>query len=363
MANAQDANIALEGRLTAYTTGRVWRAAMDTLAAHPDRAIRVDANRLEYADEAGLALLYALRHSPRAAGAEVQFEGLSAGLEALLARFDPGLLCSAAPAQRYRGLTGLGHSADAWLGELGNSIVFIGRCARSLGRAALRPGSVRWREVLAVATEAGANAVPIVCLIGFLMGVIIAFQTSLVAQQFGAVIFVVNGVAVATLRELGPLMTAIVFAGRSGAAFAAQLGTQKVNEELNAITTFGLDPIDFLVQPRLIASVFMVPLLAMLANLMGLIGGALVMRNFDINLLQFYNQMKGAVDSGDLLLGLVKAAVFGGVVAAVGCERGLGTGAGAAAVGVSTTKAVVASIVWIVVIDGAFAVLLSRLNI
>ena len=363
MANTQDASIALEGRLTAYTTGRAWRAAMATLAAHPDSAVRVDANKLEFADETGLALLYALRNSPRPAGAEVHFEGLSASLEALLARFDPNLLAATAPAQRYRGLMGLGRSADTWLGEFGNSIVFIGHCARSLGRAARHPRSVRWREVLAVATEAGANAVPIVCLIGFLMGVIIAFQTSLVAQQFGAVIFVVNGVAVATLRELGPLMTAIVFAGRSGAAFAAQLGTQKVNEELNAITTFGLDPIDFLVQPRLIASVVMVPLLAVLADLMGLIGGALVMRNFDINLLQFYNQMKGAVDSGDLLLGLFKAAVFGMVVAAVGCERGLDTGAGAAAVGVSTTKAVVASIVWIVALDGAFAVLVSRLNI
>ena len=152
---------------------------------------------------------------------------------------------------------------------------FLQACAAAAGGALTRRGTVRWGEVLDVATEAGANAVPIVLLIGFLMGVIIAFEIGLVAQQFGAVIFVVNGVGVAMLRELGPLMTAIVFAGRTGAAFAAQIGTQKVNEEINAITTFGLSPVQFLVLPRLIAATLMVPLLSVLADIIGVFGGAL----------------------------------------------------------------------------------------
>ena len=236
---------------------------------------------------------------------------------------------------------------------------FLGACAAAALLAMRRRGVVRWGETLTVATEAGANAVPIVLLIGFLMGVIIAFEIGLVAQQFGAVIFVVDGVGVAMLRELGPLMTAIVFAGRTGAAFAAQIGTQKVNEEVNAILTFGLDPIHFLVLPRLLAAVLVVPLLTVFADVVGLFGGALVLVRFDIGFLQFYNHLLGAVGMNDLLVGLMKAAVFGLAIAAIGCERGLSTGAGATSVGLSATSAVVTSIVWIVVLDGLFTVLLA----
>jgi phospholipid/cholesterol/gamma-HCH transport system permease protein len=164
---------------------------------------------------------------------------------------------------------------------------------------------------------------------------------------------------VAMLRELGALMTAIVIAGRTGAAFAAQIGTQKVNEELNAICTFGLDPIEFLVLPRIMAALLVVPLLAVLADIVGLIGGALVMTTFNVSFLQFYTRLIAAVTVGDFTLGIVKAAVFGITIATVGCHRGLTTGAGATSVGLSATSAVVTSIVLIVVIDGFFAVLTS----
>jgi phospholipid/cholesterol/gamma-HCH transport system permease protein len=216
-----------------------------------------------------------------------------------------------------------------------------------------------WHDVLDVATETGANAVPIVLLMGLLMGVIIAFEVGLVARQFGAVIFVVNGVGIAVLRELGALMTAIVLAGRTGAAFAAQIGTQKVNEELNAISTFGIDPIEFLVLPRILAAVLVVPLLTVLADAVGLFGGALVMSSFDVDFLEFHTRLLGVVTAGDLALGIVKAAVFGLTIAIVGCHRGFETGAGATSVGLSATRAVVTSIVLIVVIDGLFAVFTS----
>jgi phospholipid/cholesterol/gamma-HCH transport system permease protein len=236
---------------------------------------------------------------------------------------------------------------------------FLGDCAAAFRVALTQRGSVKWGDVLDVATEAGANAVPIILLTGFLMGVIIAFEIGLVAQKFGAVIFVVNGVGIAILRELGALMTAIVFAGRTGAAFAAQIGTQKVNEEVNAIATFGLNPIQFLVLPRLLAAMLVMPLLAVLADIVGIFGGALVMGSFDISFVQFYTQLLGAVTAGDFVLGIVKAAVFGLTVAAVGCHRGLTTGAGAVSVGLSATGTVVTSIVLIVVLDGLFAVLTS----
>ena len=236
---------------------------------------------------------------------------------------------------------------------------FLRACAGALREALTRRGAVDWSDVFDIATEAGANAVPIVLLTGFLMGVIIAFEIGLVARNFGAVIFVVDGVGIAMLRELGVLMTAIVFAGRTGAAFAAQIGTQKVNEEVNAITTFGLDPVHFLVLPRLLAAVLVLPLLTVLADLIGLFGGALVMATFHVGFLQFYNQLLGAITAGDFMLGIVKAAVLGLMIAAVGCHRGLTTGAGATSVGLSATRAVVTSIVLIVVIDGLFAVLTS----
>ncbi|MEG1832439.1 MAG: ABC transporter permease [Burkholderiaceae bacterium] len=355
--------ITLPPSLTAQTTTNAWNSAMVVLGAHPAEPVTVDASALNDADETGLSLLFTLTHSPRTAGAEIRFEALAPRFVQLIDHFDPQLITPPAASAPLGFVASLGQSVSQELSQLAAGTTFIGRCVASMARGLRQPRSLRAREILAVATEAGANAVPIVCLIGFLMGVIIAFQSALVAQQFGAVIYVVNGVGVAMLRELGPLMTAVVFAGRTGAAFAARLGTQKVNEEINALTTFGLDPIDFLVRPRLIAALLVVPLLAVLADLIGVLGGALVMLSFDISFAQFYSQLIRAIDLGDFLIGLVKAAVFGVVVATIGCEQGLGTGAGASAVGTSTTRAVVAGIVWIVVIDGVFAVLLSRWNL
>jgi phospholipid/cholesterol/gamma-HCH transport system permease protein len=353
--------ITLEGRITAYTVAPIWHAALETLSLNPDQPIRVEAAELEYVDNAGIALLFDLRRRERPQGAELHIENLAPNLAALVDGYDPADF-----AQSYRrpasvGIAEqLGRATAAVVADVKDTIAFLGECTAAMVHALRHFRVIRWSEVVAVATEAGANAVPIVLLIGFLMGVIIAFQTALVAEEFGAVIFVVNGVGIAMLRELGPLMTAIVFAGRTGAAFAAQIGTQKVNEEVNAITTFGLDPVKFLVLPRLLAAALAMPLLVVLADIIGVFGGALVMLGFDIGFLQYYYQLVGAVHASDLILGLVKAFVFGLVIAAIGCHRGLATGAGAAAVGRSATSTVVTSIVWIVVLDGLFAVLLSR---
>ena len=361
-ANAgESATIILESRITAYTVAPIWRAALETLNRNPDHPIRVDAARLEYVDDTGIALLFDLRRRERTPGAEVRIENLAPNLAALVDGYNPADFAQTYGKPAAVGITEhLGRATAGAIADVKDIIVFLGECTAAIGQATRRFDVIRWREVVAVATEAGANAVPIVLLIGFLMGVIIAFQAALVAQGFGAVIFVVNGVGVGMLRELGPLMTAIVFAGRTGAAFAAQIGTQKVNEEVNAIITFGLDPVRFVVLPRLLAAALAMPLLAVLADSMGVFGGALVMLAYDIGFVQYYNQLVGAIDATDFIIGVVKAIVFGLVIAAIGCERGLATGAGAAAVGRSATSTVVTSIVWIVVLDGLFAVLLSR---
>jgi len=356
--------ITLEGRITAYTAAPIWRTALDTLSRNPDRRIVVDAARLEYIDAAGIALLFDLRRCERPPGARIEIRNLAPNLAALVEGYDPRDFAQAVRRPASVSIVEqIGRATARQMLDVTTIIGFLGECAAAVGQVLARRAAVRWGEVVAIATEAGANAVPIVLLIGFLMGVIIAFEIGLVAQQFGAVIFVVNGVGVAMLRELGPLMTAIVFAGRTGAAFAAQIGTQKVNEEVNAIVTFGLDPVPFLVLPRLLAAALVMPLLCVLADVIGLFGGALVMLDFDIGFVQFYNQLLGAVHAADFVVGIVKATVFGLAIAAIGCQRGLATGAGATSVGLSVTSAVVTSIVWIVVLDGLFTVVLSRLEL
>jgi phospholipid/cholesterol/gamma-HCH transport system permease protein len=363
MSDATSATIRLERSLDVHSVGPWWRREMAPLLADPARRVVVDASAVDRADDAGVALLFTLARLRPAAGAQVVVDGLSPRLAALVDRFDPKDFAPRALARPPGAVASVGIAAAAVAGDARSLVVFLGQAVAALSAAVVRPHSVRWREVWDVAREAGANAVPITLLIGFLMGVIIAFQTAVVAQQFGAVIFVVNGVGIAMLRELGPLMTAIVFAGRTGAAFAAEIGTQKVNEELDALVTFGLDPVRFLVLPRLLASLLVVPLLAALAMLIGLVGGALVMLKFDVSFLQYYSQLRGAVGLSDLLVGLAKAAVFGLVVAGIGCQRGLATGLGAASVGRSATRAVVTGIVLIVVIDGVFAVVTDRLGV
>jgi len=347
----------LEGRITAFTAPPIWRSATETLAKNPNSPVVVDASRLEFVDDVGIALLFDLVRQERSPEARIDIQGLAPKFAGLVSGYDPKAFVLDPKTRKREGLfEQVGRATAQELANAESMFGFLRACAGEFRSVLQRRSRLNWGDVLDIATEAGANAVPIVLLVGFLMGVIIAFEIGLVAQAFGAVIFVVDGVGVAMLRELGPLMTAIVFAGRTGAAFAAQIGTQKVNEEVNAISTFGLSPIAFLVLPRLIAASLVMPLLAVLADVVGIFGGALVMVGFGVGFSQFYNHLLGAISVGDFVIGIVKAAAYGSAIAAVGCERGLSTGAGAISVGLSTTSAVVTSIVLIVVIDGLFTI-------
>ncbi len=348
----------LEGRITAESASPIWRSALETLDRNPQSRIVIDASRVEYVDIVGLALLFDLKRRRRAPGAEVEVHALAPAFASLIDR--PGVLGLEPLRDRLPmgALERVGRATAQQLDDLRSLVQFCRACLRSLLRARSQR-VIRLADILEVATENGTKAVPIVLLVGFLIGVIAAFELGLVARQLGATIFVVNGVGVAILRELGALVTAIVVAGRTGAAFAAQLGAQKVNEEIDALSTFGIDPIEFLVVPRLIATTLMLPLLTVLADVIGILGGALVLSRFDITLLQFYTQLLTVVAPPDFVLGLVKAALFGWTIALIGCHRGLTTGAGAIAVGQSATHAVVTSIVMIIVIDGIVAALTS----
>jgi phospholipid/cholesterol/gamma-HCH transport system permease protein len=296
---------------------------------------------------------------------EVEIENLKPSFDALLKQFDPARLRQDLDPEPRRGssIEEIGAIASDLARDTRDQIAFIGETMAALVDAARHPRSVRWKDVWRICERVGADALPIVALISFLVGVILAFQSAIPMKRFGAEIFVADLIGLAMLRELAPLMTAILLAGRSGAAFAAEIGTMKVNEEVNALTTMGLDPVRFLVTTRIIAALLMTPLLTLFADLVSLIGGALTMQSFNIPFVTFRHEVESIVDFSDFMAGFVKSFVFAVVIAGVGCLRGLQTAAGASAVGDSATRAVVSGIILLVIVDGIFAVLYYFLDI
>jgi phospholipid/cholesterol/gamma-HCH transport system permease protein len=354
---------AIEGRLDATHTGKIWRKA--SALVDNARNVVVDASGVDYCDASGIALLVSLRNRVESASGSFTLRGLRPEFQQLFEAWDPGTapLTSPAASRSTNMAEEIGGLAVDLAADLRTLISFTGELAAALAWAALHPRSVRWRDVIHYAEAAGVNALPIVALIAFIMGLIMAFQAAIPLRWYGADLFVANLVALATLRELGPLMTAVMLAGRSGSAFAAELGTMKVREEIDALKTMGLDPVRFLVVTRVIAAVVMTPLLTIFADLLGVMGGSVVMVSFGFPLITYFRQVQFAVGYGDLLGGLVKAFVFGILVAAIGCLRGLQTESGPSAVGISTTTAVVSGIVLIVIADGVFSIIYYALGV
>ena len=241
---------------------------------------------------------------------------------------------------------------------------FIGGVALTSIKFLRGKASFRRIDLLLLIEECGAQSLPIITLISILVGLILAFVGAVQLKLFGAQIYVANLVAIAMAREMGALMTGIIMAGRTGAAFAAQLGTMQVNEEIDALTTLGISPMEFLVLPRLLAMVLMIPLLCLYADFMGILGGAIVgVGMLDIPLVQYFTQTQEALDLTNISLGILKGMIFGIIVAMSGCMRGLQSGRSASAVGEAATSAVVTAIVGIVVTDGIIAVLSDVLGI
>ena len=251
----------------------------------------------------------------------------------------------------------------AWEESL-NLFTFLGEVLIALGRLFRGKAQFRLPDLLLVIQQTGPGALGIVALINFLVGLILAFVGATTLSQFGATIFVADTVAIGTVREMGAIMTAVILCGRTGAAFAAQLGTMKVNEEIAALRTFGISPVEFLVLPRIIALVLMMPLLVVFADLISILGGLLVSSSvMDVSSTVYIGRTIQAIRLKSFLLGVFKGGVFGFLVAYTGCLRGIQCGSNAAAVGEATTRAVVAGITSIIVFDGVFAVLCNALKI
>jgi phospholipid/cholesterol/gamma-HCH transport system permease protein len=258
----------------------------------------------------------------------------------------------------------LGRGAQAHFQRARDISTFAGEIVVGVGHLLSRPSRFRWGDCLEVMQQTGARALPIVGLISFLVGVIMAFQAAIQLRQFGAEVFVANLVGLAVVREMGPMMAAVVLCGRTGAAFAAQIGTMRVNEEIDALKTLGASPIDFLVMPRMAALFVMMPLLVIYANFLGILGGLFIaVTTMDMTVATYFAQTREAIGLMDVYTGLIKAVAFGVLIAFSGCLRGLQCKRSSAGVGAAATSAVVTGILLVIVADALFAVIFDRLGL
>jgi phospholipid/cholesterol/gamma-HCH transport system permease protein len=353
----------MSGRLDAAARASAWRRAFELSAEASGSALVVDATGLEWCDAGGAVLLAELERRQAAAGGTFAIEGLRPELVELLDLVRPKDEPASTPAPRDRFFERLGRGAVAFAASLRKNTIFVGHVTVAVVQALRHPRTLRMSDVFRVAEAVGIGAVPIVALVGSLLGLILAFQSVISMKRFGAEIYMADLLSISMVRELGPLMGAILLAARSGSAFAAEIGTMKVSEEVDALTTMGLEPVRFLIVPRVIAALGMTPVVALLTTLFGLLGGMLVWLSIGYPVITFVNRAASATTMVDLFGGLAKAFIFGVIVAAVGCLRGLETGKGAGAVGESTTSSVVTCIVLIGVADGIFAVMFYILGI
>ncbi len=261
-------------------------------------------------------------------------------------------------------LTRAGQAAEYSWRYINRTLAFTGEIALAYLRLFTGRTRFPWRDFWVLLQNCGSSALGIVSLISILVGLIMAFVGAVQLRMFGAQIYVANLVGLAMAREMAAMMTAVIMAGRTGAAFAAQLGTMQVNEEIDALVTMGISPVDYLVVPRTLALVVMMPLLCLYANLMGILGGVIVGTGLlDLPLKQFLVQLQSAVALSDFLVGIVKSAIFGVIVAMAGCLRGMQCGRSAMAVGEAATSAVVTAIVHIIVADAVITVICDIIGV
>jgi phospholipid/cholesterol/gamma-HCH transport system permease protein len=331
--------------------------------------IAIDASKLSRLDSAGAWLLLRTRRAVEAAGGKVSSFNLPKLYEPLLESLDQHQKSEAPKSRIPKGWRGrmykigratvlAGHQAYEILG-------YLGRVTVETGEAFARPKSnLRIAAIFHQVEETGINALPIVGLLAFLIGIVLAYQGADQLKRFGAEVFTINLLGVGVLREIGGLITAIIVAGRSGSAFTAQIGTMRVNEEIDAMQTMGLNTVDTLVLPRIIGLVIALPLLTFYANMMAILGGAM-MCYFDLGITipVFMRQLQQAVNVNTFMVGMIKAPVFAFVIALVGCYEGFQVERNAASVGQLTTRSVVEGIFLVIVIDAAFSIMFSVLGI
>ncbi len=329
------------------------------LRLEPGVPLRIDGSALSGLDSSGAMLLLRRVAEQGVDWREVRLAGLDDRIQALLhlvaERMAEEPKAASGPAGRHW-LPGLGHAVVGWPRAWRDQLGFVGQTGAALGEVLVRPRRLRPRELFVQLESVGLEAIAIVSMMTLLIGVVFAYLLALQIEKYGANIFIVDGVAIAICRELAPMLTAILVAGRSGAAFTAQIGAMKVTEEIDAIATLGLSPWQVLVLPRLIAILIALPLLTFVGDLMGLLGSALVAaRQLDITFYTFFARLQDVLSLESVLFGLYKAPAFALAIVLIACRNGFAVARDARSVGEATTRTVVQSLVAVILINAAFA--------
>lgn len=340
----------------------VWRTVIPKVTQlTKDQTLTLNADHVRQCDGSGEALILEIYRCSAKQGFAIVCHDAQGVITRTLSLFDVSQFnddpAYANPARKTHLCEQTGGSVNRLYLEIRDQLAFLGETVVAVVKLIVKPKRARWGETLLHFERAGMDALPIVLLIGFLLGLILAFMSATSFRQFGVEVYVADLIAIGLFRELGPLITAIILAGRSGSAFAAEIGTMKVNEELDALITFDLPPIAFLALPRIVATTLAMPFLSMFAVFAGLFGGVLVLTSIGVPAVVYWQHVIAASSVSNICFGLGKAAVFGLLVGLVGCAQGMQTSRTADGVGRAATAAVVGGLVLITLSDGIFAVL------
>ena len=368
IAQPSERELVVSGRWTADGLGGL-PSQLEALHIPADARAIADASRVVDLDTAGAWVLHKFLGRLRGEGSNVTLRGLSEPHARLMKVVDRQLAEQGAVAHKAADapatvLERIGRSTVAVITQARDLLAFVGETGAALAHCVAHPSRLRWRPVLFNIRTAGFDALPIVGLLSFLLGVVVAYQGADQLRQYGANIFIADLVGVSMLREFAPLITAIIVAGRSGSAYAAQIGTMAVTEEIDAMRTLDIDPQELLVLPKVIALVIALPLLTVFADVMGVLGGMLMaQQQLDVGFGEFLDRLVKAIVMSTLLTGIGKAPVFAFIIAVIGCYQGFRTRGGADSVGRQTTRSVVQSIFLVIVADALFSIVFSALDL
>jgi len=357
--------VRLAGDLRMVDAATVWKALRSVAARTGEERIDIDLSDARVVDGAIMSLLVEHRAALAARGIRCDIVGASERVQPLVHLYrgdEPARALS--PSARMPLLERVGRLTVAAWGGTTRYAAFIGELVASTFGAVRRPSTSNVRGIFPLAERAGMDGVPIVLLLNFLVGVVMAYQSSEQLRRYGANIYVADVVGISVTRELSPLMTAVIMSGRSGASFAAELGTMKVSEEIDALRTLGFSPTRYLILPRIIALSLVAPVLTLFGDVVGVLGGAIVgLTNLDVSFGGYFAELETAVFAKEVWTGLVKSVAFGAAIAIIGCQQGFATSGGAAGVGRRTTSTVVICLFTIVILDTLLTIFFRMFNL
>lgn len=363
---SQEPQVSFEGALTFENAAAIWeRVLRETASLTKGDSVSFDVSRAEAIDGGTMALLVHLRGELAARGIHAEFSAASESLQALVHLYKGDV--DATPRKKRKPetmLASIGRATLQFFEDVKGVLGFFGGAVLAVVGLLKEPKTGNWKAVFPTMETAGANAVPIVVLINFLVGFVMGFQGANQLKQFGANIYVADLVGLSVTRELGPLMTAIILCGRSGAAFAAELGSMRVSEEIDALRTMGFGPIRYLVLPRTLALMIVLPILTLLGDLVGVLGGLVVgITSLGLTIGGYLKETQKAVKMWDVFSGCIKSVVFAMAISLISCQQGFATTGGAEGVGRRTTSSVVSILFSLIVIDAAFTIFFHAFNL